>query len=339
MLDVQRRALLISLGIAALALAAPFVVHPVLAMQILCFGLFAAAFNLLAGYLGLISFGHAAFFGAGAYVSGYAVKAWQFPTELGILAGTATAGILGILFGHLAVRRQGVYFAMITLALSQLVYFIFHQAPFTGGEDGMAGIPRGFLFGFIPLSNNLVMYAFVLAIVAAALAVIYRTVYSPFGTVLQAIRDNEPRAISLGYDVARFKLLAFTLSATLTGLAGATKAIVFQFASQSDILWSTSGTPVLASLIGGIGTLPGPVIGAAVMVMMENLLAGLGEWVFFAQGAIFVLVVMFFRSGIYGEIVAYSEKRQQRKPTPIAGVTGTNTSIAHEKNRVGSPVG
>lgn len=296
--------------VAAIAVGAPFVVHPLFAMQILCFALFAAAFNLLAGYLGLISFGHAAFFGIGAYISGYAVKAWQWPTELGILAGMGVASVMGVLIGYLAIRRHGVYFAMITLALAQLVYFICHQAPFTGGEDGMPGIPRGHLFGLISLSNNLVMYVFVLVVVSAALFFIYRVVHSPFGLLLQAIRDNDRRAISLGYEIERVKLVAFILSASLTGLAGALKAIVFQFASQTDILWSTSGVPVLASLIGGIGTLAGPVIGAAVMVALENLLGGLGQWVFFVQGVIFVFVVMFFRKGIYGELLDFIARRR-----------------------------
>lgn len=299
--------------VAAAAIAAPLVFHPLLAMQILCFALFAAAFNLLAGYLGLISFGHAAFFGVGAYISGYAVKTWHLPTEIGILSGMVTAALMGVIFGYLAIKRQGVYFAMITLALAQLVYFICHQSPFTGGEDGMPGIPRGNLFGVISLSNSLVMYGFVLVIVAFGLAIIYRTVNSPFGLLLQAIRDNDQRAVSLGYEIERAKLLAFVLSATLTGLAGATKAIVFQFASQTDILWATSGIPVLASLIGGIGTLPGPVIGAAIMVALENLLVGLGEWVFFVQGAIFVFVVMFFRRGVYGEILAFLDRGGSRK--------------------------
>ena len=313
------------LFVAAAAVSAPFIVHPLFAMQILCFALFAAAFNLLAGYLGLISFGHAAFFGVGAYISGYAVKVWQWPTELGILAGMGVAGVMGVLIGYLAIRRHGVYFAMITLALAQLVYFICHQAPFTGGEDGMAGIPRGYLFGVVSLSNNLVMYCFVLAIVSASLFVIYRVVNSPFGLLLQAIRDNDRRATSLGYEIERAKLVAFILSAGLTGLAGAIKAIVFQFASQTDILWSTSGVPVLASLIGGIGTLPGPVIGAAVMVALENLLGGLGQWVFFVQGAIFVFVVMFFRKGIYGEVLDFVARRR----APRDGEPKLNAAAAH----------
>jgi branched-chain amino acid transport system permease protein len=283
--------------------AAPLVSHPLFAMQVLCFALFAAAFNLVAGYLGLISFGHAAFFGLGAYVSGWIAKALGWPTELAILAGVAATTLLGVVFGFLAIRRQGVYFAMITLALSQLVFFACHQASFTGGEDGIAGIPRGKLFGMMPLSPNYAMYGFVLAVTGIGFFVIRRAVRSPFGLVLQAIRDDEKRAISLGYDVDRVKLLAFVLSAGLTGLAGATKAIVFQFASQTDIVWSMSGVPVLACLIGGIGTLAGPLIGAAMMVSLDTSLAWLGEWVLFVQGAIFVLVVSFFRHGLWGEIV------------------------------------
>lgn len=302
-------------GFAALfVVVAPFVFHPLFAMQVLCFALFAAAFNLVAGYLGLISFGHAAFFGLGAYISGWIAKALGWPTELAILAAVAATALLGLAFGFLAIRRQGVYFAMITLALSQLVFFACHQASFTGGEDGIAGIPRGKLFGLVPLSDNLAMYGFVLAVTGVGFFVIRRAVHSPFGVVLQAIRDDEKRATSLGYDVDRVKLLAFVLSAALTGLAGATKAIVFQFASQTDIVWSTSGIPVLACLIGGIGTLPGPLIGAAVMVSLDTTLAWLGEWVLFVQGAIFVLVVSFFRHGLWGEILGRFAIRAE-KPT------------------------
>jgi len=300
--------------VAIAAVAAPLVFHPLFAMQILCFALFAAAFNLLAGYLGLISFGHAAFFGVGAYISGYAVKSMNISPEIAIVMGTAVGAAMGLAFGIIAVRRQGVYFAMITMALAQLVYFICHQAPFTGGEDGMAGIPRGNLFGIIPLANNYVMYTFVLCVTGLGLALIYRVVNSPFGMLMMAVRDNDRRATSLGYEIDRVKLQAFVLSAALTGLAGAMKAIVFQFASQTDIVWATSGTPVLASLIGGIGTLAGPVIGAAVMVALENLLSGFGEWVFFVQGAIFVFVVMFFRKGIYGELKGWAERNGGSRP-------------------------
>lgn len=306
------------------AVAAPFVVHPLFAMQILCFALFAAAFNLVAGYLGLISFGHAAFFGAAAYLSGQAVKIWQWPTEIGILFAALATAVLGLVFGLLSVRSKGVYFAMITMALSQLVYFVAHQSSFTGGEDGMPGIPRGKLFGVISLTDNMTMYAFVLGIVAIGLAIIWRAVNSPFGRLLIAIRDNEQRVISLGYNVTAIKLTAFVLSAALTGVAGATKAIVVQFASQSDIVWSMSGVPVLSSLIGGIGTLPGPVIGAAVMVSLEHALAGIGQWVFFVQGAVFVLVVLFFRRGIWGEVLALIE----HKPRQILPETGPHVPSA-----------
>lgn len=303
----------LSLALLAVALAAPFVVHPVFAMQILCFALFASAFNLVAGYLGLISFGHAAFFGMSAYIAGHAVKVWEWSTELAILFATLVALLMGTVFGILAVRSKGVYFAMITLALSQLVYYIAHQSPFTGGEDGMPGIPRGTLFGLIPLSNQFTMYVLVLILAGGGIALIYRTVNSPFGKLLVAIRDNEQRVTSLGYNVVSIKLLAFVISATLTGLAGATKAIVFQFASQSDIVWAMSGVPVLATLIGGIGTLVGPLIGALVLIGSEHWLAGAGQWVFFIQGALFVFVVLFFRRGIWGEFLAFSERRRRKK--------------------------
>ncbi len=315
---MKKRTLVLALISLVVAIAAPFLIHPLYAMQILCFALFAAAFNLVAGYLGLISFGHAAFFGMAAYLGGHAVKVWNWPTEVGILFATLAMAGLGLIFGLLSIRSKGVYFAMITMALSQLVYFIAHQAPFTGGEDGMAGIPRGELFGIISLTDNLTMYVFVLITVSIGLAIIWRAVYSPFGQLLMAIRDNEQRVISLGYDVHKIKLTAFVLSAALSGMAGATKAIVMQFASQTDIFWNMSGVPVLASLIGGIGTLPGPVIGAAVMVTLEHALASLGQWVFFIQGLVFVLVVLFFRRGIWGEILALLDRRRPR-PVPEAG--------------------
>lgn len=293
---------------AALAFVAPFVLHPLFAMQILCFALFAAAFNLLGGYLGLISFGHAAFFGVGAYLAAYATRDLQWTTEIAIIGATTATAILGVIVGFLAIRRKGIYFAMITLALSQLVFFICHQLPF-GAEDGMAGVPRGHLFGIISLDDDLVMYGFIFVVVGVCLALIYRIVHSPFGTLMQGIRDNEQRAVSLGYDVDSAKLLAFVLSATLTGLAGALKAIAFEFASETDVLWTTSGVPLLAALIGGIGTLPGPVIGVTIMIFMEHFLAGLNEWVFFVQGAIFVVMVSFFRKGVYGEILSLRKRR------------------------------
>lgn len=309
---------------AALAVLAPFVLHPLLAMQILCFALFAAAFNLLGGYLGLISFGHAAFFGVGAYLSAYATRDLHWTTETGILGATAATALLGVIVGFLAIRRKGIYFAMITLALAQLVFFVCHQAPFTGAEDGMPGVPRGHLFGVVSLDEDLVMYSFIFLVVGACLALIYRIIHSPFGTLMQGIRDNEQRAVSLGYDVDRAKLLAFVLSATLTGLAGALKAIAFEFASETDVLWTTSGVPLLAALIGGIGTLPGPVIGVTIIVLMEHFLAGLNQWVFFVQGAIFVVVVSFFRKGIYGEFLALRKRKLSQRPADPAATSPTS---------------
>jgi branched-chain amino acid transport system permease protein len=289
----------------AAGLIAPFLLYPTFLMKVLCFALFASAFNLLLGYVGLLSFGHAAFFGASAYVCGYLCRTLGATPELGILAGTACAGLLGALFGLLAIRRSGIYFAMITLALAQLVYFVELQLPFTGGEDGLQGIPRGRLFGLIDLSNNLAMYYFVLAIFVAGFWLIHRTIHSPFGQVLKAIRENEPRAISLGYDVDRYKLLAFVLSSTLAGLAGATKAIVFQLASLTDAHWHMSGEVVLMTLVGGLGTVLGPSVGALTIVGLENLLADkVGPWVTVIMGAIFVACVLVFRRGIVGELRA-----------------------------------
>ena len=306
---------------AILAVIAPLTIHPLFAMQILCFALFASAFNLLAGFLGRISFGHAAFFGLAAYLTGHAVKVWGWPPELGLLYAAFMSALLGFAFGFLAVERKGVYFAMITLALSQLVYFFCHQSPFTGGEDGMPGIPRGILVGIFDLSNNTTMYVFTLTVVTIGHVIIWRAINSPFGKLMLAVRDNEQRVVSLGYDTFWIKVLAVVLSATLAGVAGGLKALVFQFASEADIIFMQSGTPLLASLIGGIGTLPGPIIGAALMVAMENVLASFGEWVFFIQGSIFVLVVMFFRKGIWGEV-----------QTRILGepISGTGGGAHHE---------
>ena len=292
----------------ALALIAPAFIYPVFLMKVLCFALFACAFNLLLGYVGLLSFGHAAFFGAAAYVSAHVVKVWAWPTELGILAGTAAAAVLGLAFGILAIRRAGIYFAMITLALAQMIYFFALQAPFTGGEDGIQGVPRRAIFGLLEIRNDLVFYYVVLAIFLAGFFLIYRAIHSPFGQVLKAIRENEPRAISLGYDVDRYKLLAFVLSAALAGLAGATKAIVFQLASLTDVIWQTSGEAVLMTLIGGVGTVLGPVVGAAIVVAMQNYLAQTGEWVLVIQGVIFVVVVLAFRRGIVGELAALARR-------------------------------
>jgi branched-chain amino acid transport system permease protein len=271
-------------------------------MKVMCFALFACAFNLLIGYVGLLSFGHAMFFGMAAYVSAHAAKVWSFTPELAVLSGTLVAGALGLVVGALAIRRQGIYFAMITLALSQMVFFFCLQAPFTGGEDGIQAVPRGRLLGIVDLSNIWAMYGFVLVIFLGGFLLIYRVVHSPFGQVLKAIRENESRAISLGYDVDRYKLLAFVLSAALAGLAGATKAIVFQLASLTDVHWTMSGEVVLMTLLGGLGTVFGPVIGAAVIITMQNYLAQLGAWVTVVQGVIFVICVLAFRRGIVGEI-------------------------------------
>ena len=289
--------------IAALIFA-PMVLYPVFLMKVLCFALFALAFNLLIGYVGLLSFGHAMFFGFAAYISAYSVKELGFPTELGILAGTAVAATLGLVAGLIAIRRQGIYFAMVTLALAQMVFFLCVQAKFTGGEDGIQAVPRRAMFGFINIANDLTFYYVVLAIFAIGFLIIYRTIHSPFGQVLKAIRENEPRAISLGYRVDHYKLLAFVLSATLAGLAGATKAIVFQLASLTDVTWQMSGEVVLMTLVGGMGTVFGPIAGAAVIITMQNYLSGFGEWVLVIQGSIFVITVLLFRRGIVGEIAA-----------------------------------
>jgi branched-chain amino acid transport system permease protein len=289
----------------AFAMAAPLFIYPVLVMKVLCFALFACAFNLLLGYTGLLSFGHAAFFGTAAYVAGYAIKGWGLPTELGLLAGTAAAAILGWAFGSLAIRRQGIYFAMVTLALAQMVYFFFLEASFTGGEDGLQGVPRGTLLGLVDLSKDLNLYYFVLAIFVFAFWLIYRTIHSPFGQILKAIRENEARAISLGYDVAKYKLLAFVLSAALAGLAGATKMLVFKFATLTDAHWHQSGEVVLMTILGGMGTVLGPVVGSTVIVTLQNELADkVGSLVTVIMGSIFVICVLAFRRGIVGESLA-----------------------------------
>jgi branched-chain amino acid transport system permease protein len=281
---------------------APFVVYPIFLMKALCFALFACAFNLLLGYVGLLSFGHAAFLGWAAYVTGHSAKVWGLSPELAILAGTGAATLLGLVFGWLAIRRHGIYFAMVTLALAQMTYFLALQAPFTGGEDGLQPIPRGHLFGVIDLGQMLNMYYFTFAVFLFGFLLIYRTVHSPFGQVLKAIRENQPRAISLGYKVDQYKLLAFVISAALSGLAGATKAIVFQFATLTDVHWHISGEVVLMTLLGGMGTIFGPVVGAFVVVTLQNYLAGFGGWVTVIIGAIFVACVLLFRRGIVGEL-------------------------------------
>lgn len=288
-----------------LGLLAPALVYPILLMKILCFGLFAAAFNLLLGFAGLLSLGHAAFLGLAGYVCGYMLRDVGVSPELGILTGTVAAAALGWVFGMLAIRRTGIYFAMITLALAQMVFFLVLQIPVTGGEDGFQGVPRGHLFGLIDLSDNTTLYYFVYAVFCLGMFLIHRTVHSPFGQILKAIRENEPRAVSLGYDVHKFKLLAFVLSAGLAGLAGATKTLVFQLASLTDVHWHMSGEVVLMTLLGGLGTIFGPVIGAATIVTLETQLSDkVGSWVTVIMGAIFVLCVLTFRRGIVGEFKA-----------------------------------
>ena len=286
----------------ALIVVGPFVAYPFFVMQMLCIALFACAFNLLIGYVGLLSFGHAMFLGMASYVSAHAAKVWGLEPELAILCGVASAAALGLVTGALAIRSQGIYFAMITVAFSQMIYFFCVEAPFTHGEDGIQSVPQGFAFDLIDLSKPSLLYMFVAAIFLLGFLLVYRTINSPFGEILKAIRENEPRAISLGYRVARYKLAAFVLSASLAGLAGATKAIVVQNASLTDVSFSTSGEVVLMTLLGGMGTLYGPVVGAIVVVSMENYLAQFGQWVTVIQGAIFVACVLLFRRGIVGEI-------------------------------------
>ncbi|HEY0848162.1 MAG TPA: branched-chain amino acid ABC transporter permease [Noviherbaspirillum sp.] len=304
----------------AAALALPYFIYPVFLMKILCFALFACAFNLLIGFTGLLSFGHAAFFGGAGYVTGHALKVWGLPFELGIVAGVIVAGLIGLLMGGLAIRRQGIYFTMITLALAQMLFFVCLQAPFTGGEDGLQGVPRGKLLGAVDLSNDLTLYYVVLAIFIGGFALIVRTVHSPFGQVLKAVKENEPRAISLGYDTDRYKLLAFVLSASLAGLAGATKTVVLGFETLTDVHWSMSGLVVLMTLVGGLGTLTGPIVGAIVIIALENKLGefgsaladltsiewfrSIGESVTIVTGFIFIVCVLAFRRGIVGEIGA-----------------------------------
>src|SRR6478735_1636528 len=308
-------------------IVAPFVgAYPVFVMKLMCFALFASAFNLLLGYTGLLSFGHAAFLGGSAYVAGHAIKVWGLTPELGLIAGTITGALLGWLFGVLAIRRQGIYFAMITLALAQMVFFVALQAKFTGGEDGLQGVPRGKLFGVLDLQNDLTMYYVTLVIVVAAFLLIVRTIHSPFGQVLKGIKENEPRALSLGYDVSRFKLLAFVISAALSGLAGSLKTLVLGFATLTDVHWSSSGSVILMTLLGGLGTLSGPIVGAAIVVLLENKIGELGnflarittiDWfntlgesVTMVTGLIFVICVLAFRRGIMGEIIAFIDRRR-----------------------------
>lgn len=288
----------------------PTFVYPVFLMKLLCFVLFAAAFNLLLGYTGLLSFGHAAFFGGAAYVTAHALKVWQITPELAILAGVVTAIVLGVIIGVLAIRRQGIYFAMITLAMAQMFYFFCLQAPFTNGEDGIQGFSRGNLFGIIDLNETMNLYYFIAALAVLSLILIWRIVYSPFGQILRAIRENEPRTISLGYSVQRFKLAAFVMSAGLSGLAGALKALLFQFATLADVAWQMSGEVILMTLIGGIGTMAGPIVGAGVLVGMQNFLATSGLPVTMVLGGTFMICVLLFRRGIVGEILHLLERRK-----------------------------
>jgi branched-chain amino acid transport system permease protein len=290
----------------ALLLIVPFTgIYPFFVMQALCFALLACAFNLLIGYGGLLSFGHAMFLGTGGYVAAHALKVWGVPPELGVVAGTAAAAVLAVITGFISIRRQGIYFAMITLALSQLLYFVYLQTPFTHGEDGIQGIPQGYMFGFLNLSNSTTLYYVVLAVFLFGFLVIFRTINSPFGEVLKAIRENEPRAISLGYKTDQYKLLAFILSGTLAGLAGALKVFVAQNASLTDVQVDMSGLIVLMTLVGGLGTVFGPVVGAFIIVGMQQYLSGLGQWVTVIQGTVFVVCVLTFRRGIVGEIAHY----------------------------------
>jgi branched-chain amino acid transport system permease protein len=290
------------LAMVAVLIVAPFFVYPLFLMKALCFALFACAFNLLIGYVGLLSFGHALYFGWASYLTAHSAKVWGFPPELAILTGAATAAVFGLVAGALAIRRQGIYFAMITLALAQMMFFFAVQAPFTGGEDGIQAVPRGRLFGLINLDNQANMYVVTLAIFLFGFLLIYRIINSPFGEVLKAIRENEPRTISLGYKTDRYKLVAFVLSATLAGLAGGTKAIVLQIASLTDVNWPMSGEVVLMALVGGLGTVFGPVAGAFVIITMQNYLAQVGQWVTVIQGLVFVVCVLMFRRGIVGEL-------------------------------------
>jgi branched-chain amino acid transport system permease protein len=281
---------------------APFFVYPVFLMKALCFALFACAFNLLIGYVGLLSFGHAVFLGSAGYAAAHSAKVWGLPPELAIVLGTAAATVLGVVIGALAIRSKGIYFANITLAFAQMAYFFSLQAPFTGGEDGIQSVPRGTLLGMLDLKDTLTLYFVVLGIFLLGFLLIFRAIHSPFGQVLKAIRENETRAVSLGYRAEQFKLLAFVLSATFAGLAGATKALVFQLASLTDVHWTMSGEVVLMTLLGGLGTVFGPVVGAFIVVTLENYLAQLGAWVTVVQGVIFVVCVLTFRRGVVGEL-------------------------------------
>ncbi len=296
----------------AVLVAAPFIgLYPVFMMKALCYAIFACAFNLLLGYTGLLSFGHAAYLGAAAYATGWLVRSAGWPPELGILAGTVIAALCGLVIGLIAIRRQGIYFAMVTLAMAQMIYFVFLQAPFTGGEDGLQGVPRGNLFGLIPLANDTVLYYVILAVFVAVFLGIIRIVHSPYGQVLKAIRENEPRAISLGYDVDRYKLLAFVLSTAIAGLAGSLKTLVLGFATLNDAHWSISGEVILMTLLGGLGTFTGPVIGAFTIIGLQDVLSDrVGSWINVIIGVIFVVCVVAFRKGVVGELQAWMQRKR-----------------------------
>jgi len=289
-------------ALVVILLVAPFVIYPVFLMKMLCFALFACAFNLLIGYVGLLSFGHAMFFGGAGYLAAHSARVWGLPFEVSVLIGMATGAVLGLAVGWLAIRRQGIYFAMITLALAQMFFFYCLRAKFTGGEDGIQGVPRGKLLGLLSLEDNRTMYFVVLAIFLFGFFFILRVVHSPFGQVLKAVRENEPRAVSLGYKSDQYKLIAFVLSAAISGLAGGTKSIVFQLASLTDVHWATSGEVILMVLLGGLGTVFGPIVGAVIVIVVESYLAQLGGWVTVVQGALFVVCVLAFRRGIIGEL-------------------------------------
>ncbi|MBH1962988.1 MAG: branched-chain amino acid ABC transporter permease [Comamonadaceae bacterium] len=311
---MQRNLLIVGLVLLCLA---PFAVYPLFLIKLMCFALLAASLNLLIGYVGLLSFGHAMFYGTSSYITGYVLKTWGVDGIVGVLAGVAVAAGLGFLSGLLAIRRHGIYFSMITLAFAQLVFFLALRLPFTGGEDGLQAVPRPTFLGVISTEDNLAMYYVALALVGFGFWLIYRTVYSPFGQVLRSIRDNEQRALSLGYQVNRYKLVAFTLSAALAGLAGATKVMAFQLASLADVSWTTSGEALLICIVGGLQTLLGPVVGSLIIISMEHYLAGFAEWVLIIQGVVFVLVVMLFRKGIVGQIQFKWRERALRKAASL----------------------
>ena len=314
MSSMQRNLLIVGLVLLCLA---PFAVYPLFLIKLMCFALLAASLNLLIGYVGLLSFGHAMFYGTSSYITGYVLKTWGVDGIIGVLAGVAVAAGLGFLSGLLAIRRHGIYFSMITLAFAQLVFFLALRLPFTGGEDGLQAVPRPTFLGVISTEDNLAMYYVALALVGFGFWLIYRTVYSPFGQVLRSIRDNEQRALSLGYQVNRYKLVAFTLSAALAGLAGATKVMAFQLASLADVSWTTSGEALLICIVGGLQTLLGPVVGSLIIISMEHYLAGFAEWVLIIQGVVFVVVVMLFRKGIVGQIQFQWRERALRKAASL----------------------